>query len=295
MNPPAPCAVTLPAHRPPAAHRRPRRSACRRPANRCLEFQPAPCAAIHVSAHRAPKGLARCASRHEPRSSFACPRLSASPIQPCPSPLAYVAPHRSIEPGGVPPGAAAGATQRPRCARPRRHRCERSSHGARRVGLPFGPAPATSAILPQGRSPGGRLFRAPACVRGAPRAVAASPPRFARTAPRPASANASASLTPPREPPAPFAFPSRAAAFQFCRRPATPAALPFPRRRPLASGVEWLAMLAPMTSKGTRRRALASPLAREELHCALNSTHQAASLVSLPQLTLLSGTLTSIE
>ena len=111
--------------------------------------------------------------------------------------------------------------------------------------------------------------RVPACVLGAPRAVAASPPRFARTAPRPASANASASLTPPREPPAPFAFPSRAAALRFCHHPATPAALPFPRRQPRASGVEWLAVLAPMTSKGTRRRALASSLAREELHCAL--------------------------
>jgi len=175
-----------------------------------------------------PNSQAQCASSYEPRSSFACPRLSTSPIQPCPSPLAYVAPRRSIEPSGVPPGAAAGATQRPRCARPGRHRCKRSSHGARRVGLPFGPAPATSAVLPQGRSPGGRGFRAPACVLGAPREVAASPPRFARTAPRPASANAFASLTPPREPPAPFAFPSRAAALRFCRRPATPAALPLP-------------------------------------------------------------------
>ena len=141
------------------AHRRPLRATCRRPAERCIEFQPAPCATIHVSAHRAPEGLARGARRDEPRSSFACPRLSTSPIQPCPSPLAYVAPHRSIEPGGVPPGAAAGATQRPRCARPGRHRCERSSHGARRVGLPFGPAHATSAVLPQGRSTGGACLR----------------------------------------------------------------------------------------------------------------------------------------
>ena len=233
MNPPAPCAVTLPAHRPPA---------CTPP--------PAPFKFVGVPPSRVsnsnpqhaprilPPEVRRGARwRYEPRSSFACPRLSTSPIQPCPSPLAYVAPHRSIEPGGVPPGAAAGATQRPRCARPGRHRCERSSHGARSVGLPFGPAPATSAVLPQGRSPGGRCFRAPACVHGAPRAVAASPPRFARTAPRPASASAFASLTPPREPPAPFAFPSRAAAFRFCRHPATPAALPRPRRPPRASGV----------------------------------------------------------
>ena len=56
--------------------------------------------------------VARCG--HEPRSPFACPRLSASPIQPCPSPFTYVAPHRSIEAGGFQPGAAAGATQRPR-------------------------------------------------------------------------------------------------------------------------------------------------------------------------------------
>jgi hypothetical protein len=271
MSPPAPCAVTLPAHRPPASHRRPPHSACRRPANRCLELRPAPCATIHVSAHRAPQKVwrdARC--RYEPRSSFACPRLSTSPIQPCPSPLAYVAPHRSIEPGGVPPGAAAGATQRLRCAHPRRHRCERSSHGARRVGLPFGPAPA---LRPppcrKGVLRAVRGLRAPACELRAPRLVAASPPRFARTPPRPASANAFASLTPPREPPAPFAFPSRAAALRFCRRPATPAALPLPRRPPCASGVEWLAVLAQVTSKGTRRRALASPLARGELLCAL--------------------------
>ncbi len=208
MNPPAPCTVTLPARRPPASHRRPLHSACRRPANRCLDFQPAPCATSHVSAHRAPQKVwrgARCG--YEPRSSFACPRLSTSPVQPCPSPLAYVAPRRSIGPGGVPPGAAAGATQRLRCAHPRRHRCERSSHGARRVGLPFGPAPALRPpSCRKGVLRAGWGFRAPACVLGAPREVAASPPRFARTTPRPASANAFASLTPPREPPAPFAF-----------------------------------------------------------------------------------------
>jgi hypothetical protein len=49
------------------------------------------------------RAWARCARRDEPRSSFACPRLSTSPIQPCPSPLAYVAPHRSIEPGALTP------------------------------------------------------------------------------------------------------------------------------------------------------------------------------------------------
>ena len=37
-----------------------------------------------------------------------------------------------------------------------------------------------------------------------------------------------------------------------------------PRRPPRASGVERLAMLAPLTSKGARRRALATPLARGE-------------------------------
>jgi hypothetical protein len=176
MNPPAPCTVTLPAHRPHASHRRPRHSACRCPAEPCLEFQPAPCATIHVSAHRAPEGLAQGARRDEPRSSFACPRLSTSPIQPCPSPLAYVAPHRSIEPGGVPPGAAAGATQRPRCARPGRHRCKRSSHGARRVGLPFGPA---SALRPPSCRKGvlraGRVCAHAVRGCGAPRVIRRSP------------------------------------------------------------------------------------------------------------------------
>jgi hypothetical protein len=77
MNPPAPCAVTLPAHRPPASHRRPLHSACRRPAAQRLDFQPAPCATIHVSAHRAPQKAWRGARwRYEPRSSFACPRPS---------------------------------------------------------------------------------------------------------------------------------------------------------------------------------------------------------------------------
>ena len=122
-------------------------------------------------------------SGHEPRSSFACPRLSTSPIQPCPSPLAYVAPHRSIEPGGVPPGAAAGATQRPRCARPGRHRCERSSHGARRVGLPFGPA--TSLHPPSCRK--GVLRAGRVCARplaGVALRARSPRPRLASLAPR---------------------------------------------------------------------------------------------------------------
>ncbi len=60
--------------------------------------QPAPGAAsVLASSARSPHTSrpllrtafqARCASGGEPRSSFACPRLSASPIQPCPPPRA---------------------------------------------------------------------------------------------------------------------------------------------------------------------------------------------------------------
>ena len=71
-NPPAPCTVTLPAHRPPASHRRPPHSACRRPANRYLDFQPAAC-----SAHPAPniRRDARAVTNHaHPSLARALPR-----------------------------------------------------------------------------------------------------------------------------------------------------------------------------------------------------------------------------
>jgi hypothetical protein len=51
--------------------------------------------------------------------------------------------------------------------------------------------------------------------------------------------------------------------------PSLPDAHPRSDRPRCGTEMTRLAVLAPMTSKGTRRRALASPLAREELHCAL--------------------------
>ena len=44
--------------------------------------------------HILPQRQARCAKRHEPRSSLACPRPAASPLRACPPPLAFVAPHQ---------------------------------------------------------------------------------------------------------------------------------------------------------------------------------------------------------
>ena len=263
-NPPAPCTVTLPAHRPPASHRRPPHSACRRPANRCLDFQPAACAA-----HPAPniRRDARAVTNHaHPSLARGCPRRQSSLARlRSPMWLRTAVSSRAASSRALPqaqPSALAALALAATAA---------NAAPTARVasGCPSGQRTRHPPSCRKGVLRVGRGFRAPACVLGAPREVAASPPRFARTAPRPAPANAFASLTPPREPPAPFANPSRAAAFRFCHHPATPAALPFPRRPPHASGVEWLAMLAPMTSKGARRRALASPLAREELHCAL--------------------------
>ena len=178
MNPPAPSAVTLPARQPPTGTPPPA------PAQRASV---PPGAVTNSSPQHAPRILPQKSGamrvEGEPRSSFACPRRATSPLAACPPPRAYVAPRRRIGPGGVPPGAAAGATQRPRCARPGRHRCERSSHGARRVGLPFGPAPT---------------LRPPSCRKGVLRAgrVCARPlacvalraksprPRLASLAPR---------------------------------------------------------------------------------------------------------------
>ena len=136
MSPPAPCAVTLPAHRP-------------------LAFPPPP-APRNVPASR--RARSRIFTRSMRGASFACPRLSASPVQPCP---------------------------------------------------------------------------------------------------------------PPRDSPAPFAFPARVAACRLCRRPAAPAALPRPRSPPRASGVEWLTMLAPGDEQGRSPALPRNSPPREELRCAL--------------------------
>ncbi len=158
-----------------------------------------------------------------------------------------------VRPGGLRPGAAAGATQHPRCARPRRRRCERSSHGARRVGLPVGPAFAL-------RHPSlrGRVLRAVRCCAhsfagcGAPRAVAAA--RLASLAPRRVRLRLTPSPRSRRRANRPLHSPSLRA----WRRRESAAVLPlqppcpFPRRPPLASGIEWLAV-----ARACQARALA--------------------------------------
>ena len=243
----------------PPSHRRPPRSSCPRPAGRCLECEPAACAA-----HPAPKVRRDARWFYEPRSSFACPRLSTSPIQPCPPPCAMWlraavgcgAPRPSLRFRHAP-----SATASPRAGRAQAaHRCWAAPTRAERVAALRASVGVRTAVPPRARFASGASLRAPACVRGAPREVAASPPRFARTTPRPASANAFASLTPPREPPAPFAFPSRAAAFRFRRRPATPCRLALPTS-PTARLRRGMALDArgPVSSKGALRRSLATP------------------------------------
>jgi len=108
-----------------------------------------------------------------------------------------------------------------------RHRCERSSHGARSVRLPFGPASALrhpsrrERVLRAMLSPliHSRVWRSAHGRRG--------PPRFARAAPRSAPANAFASLSPPRET-------SRSICLPIARSgvPSWPAILPLPPRSP---------------------------------------------------------------
>ncbi len=143
MSPPAPCTVTLPAHQRHAGTPPPapiimsasRQSLSRIPAR---SMRPRPC--LRASC---PERFGAMRSGLEPRSSFACPRLASSPIQPCPSPLAYVAPrHRGVAALRALrfAQARASATASPCWPCASRHRCERSSHGARSAGLPFGPA-----------------------------------------------------------------------------------------------------------------------------------------------------------
>jgi len=179
MNPPAPCTVTLPAHRPPAAHRRPRHSACRRPANRCLEFQPAACAA-----HPAPniRRDARGVTNHaHPSLARGCPRRQSSLARlRSPMWLRAAGSSRAASRRALPqaqPSALAALTLAAAAA---------NAVPTARVasGCPSGQRPRHPPSCRKGVLRVGRGFRAPACVRGAPREVAASPPRSARTAPR---------------------------------------------------------------------------------------------------------------
>jgi len=156
--------------------------------------------------------------------------------------------------------ARASATASPRWPCASRAPLLGSSHARVRVRLPFGPARAI-------RHPScrGRVLRAGRICAHPFASVALrawSPqPHLAALAPRRVRLRLTPSPCSRRraKPPTPFAFPSRAAALQICSHRAAPAALPCPRRPPCASGVEWLALLAAVSSKGARRRALATP------------------------------------
>ena len=193
-------------HSPPPARIAPAQRAAHEPAGTLRRHAAcSPAACLHTAARSAlragvpPSVITNSNPQHAPRilpQKSGAMRVEGNHAHPslargCPCRQSSLARLRSpmclraavVEPGGLRPGAAAGATQRPRCARPGRHRCERSSHGARRVGLPFGPAHATSAVLPRVRSAGG------ACLRSRRSRVwrsARSPPqpRLAPLAPR---------------------------------------------------------------------------------------------------------------
>ena len=159
-----------------------------------------------------PKCQARCASSLEPRSSFACPRPATSPLRACPPPRAMwlravvglrrSAPFASLRHAPAPPPPHAGRAQAaPRCfaapTRAERVRPLRAAVGNRAS------RPAASASC--GRCGG---VGSPPLASVALRAKsAAAPPRFARTTPRPASAAAFASLSPPRETSRSFGLP----------------------------------------------------------------------------------------
>ena len=140
----------------------------------------------------------------EPRSSFACPRLSTSPVQPCPPPRAMwlraaVGLRRSAPLASR--QARASATASPRAGRAQAApRCWAAPTRAERVAVLRASVgmrarrPAASAFYER------RVFALTPFANVALRAKsAAAPPRFARAAPRPASACAFASLSPPRE------------------------------------------------------------------------------------------------
>jgi hypothetical protein len=225
-EPPAPSAVTLPAHRLRTALATRAVQACRCPIGRCFDFQPAECAA-----HPAPKArrVARAVwnlahpslARALPRRRSGLARLRAPMWLRAVVRLRRSAPFASLRHAPAPPPPHAGRAQTATAA---------NAAPTARVasGCPSGQRRATSAVPPRARSPGGAGLRAPACECGAPRAIRRVPPRSARTAPRPASASAFASLSPPREPSRSF-LPSLRAR----RRRESAAVLPLPPPCPL--------------------------------------------------------------
>ena len=160
-QPPAPCAVTLPALKRTAdPHRDPLQSSSGRPAV-ALCNQPAQSAPRHSQCRDAALVLMTCAraphpsrplllrrtsgalreSFGNPRSSRACPRPAASPLRACPPPLACVAPH---QPRTGPPacGCRRRDTAAARCARRARgvatHRCRAAPTASVARGRPSG-------------------------------------------------------------------------------------------------------------------------------------------------------------
>ncbi len=157
-----------------------------------------------------PQCQARCAKRYEPRSSFACPRPATSPLRACPPPLAYVAPRqpRTGTPSGVCRRRNTAAALRARRARGvAAHRANALPRRAARVAALRASAGFSSAIPPRACSPCGACLRSPARELGAPRAVAASPPRYARPRRVRLRLRLRLALAAARSPPAPFCPP----------------------------------------------------------------------------------------
>ena len=237
---------------PAPAHRRPHPSMCRRPAKRWLKLQPAACATIHVSAHPAPK-VRRDARWRETTIILRLPAAVHVANPALPASARYVAPRRR---GGAAlralrcAQARASATASPRWPCASRAPLPGSSHARGARGCPSGQRgryvtrPAAGAFYERCVFAliHSRVWRSAHGRRG--------PPRCARTAPRPAPANAFALLSPPRETSRSICLPIARSGVPICRHPATPAALPRPRRPPRASGVEWLALLAPGKKQG---------------------------------------------
>ena len=186
---------------PAPAHRRPHPSMCRRPAKRWLKLQPAACATIHVSAHPAPK-VRRDARWRETTIILRLPAAVHVANPALPASARYQAPRRR---GGAAlralrcAQARASATASPRWPCASRAPLPGSSHARGARGCPSGQRgryvtrPAAGAFYERCVFAliHSRVWRSAHGRRG--------PPRCARTAPRPAPANAFALLSPPRE------------------------------------------------------------------------------------------------
>ncbi len=264
MNPPAPCTVTLPAHRPPASTPPPapfsvsasRESVSRIPArtmrhNPCLRAScPEGFGALRVAVtNHAHPSLARgCPRRQSSLARLRSPirlraavssRAASSRALPQAQPSALAALALASTAANAAPAArvASGCPsgQRPRYVR----------------------RPAARAF--SGR--GGVFARPLACVA----LRAKSPrPRLASLAPRRVRLRLTPSPRSRRRANLPLHLPSHRAQRRSDSAVILPLLPPCPfhvaSRSPPAS--EWLAMLAPVSSKGARRRALATPLAR---------------------------------